>query len=77
MDEKKRSEIELRLAEMLLGFVERATEEHATPGEVEALPDVACVLKDMLVPNESDLTEKVLKGLSETNRQTGLNPIFE
>lgn len=48
MDEKKRSEVELRLTEKLLAFVERATEEHATSEEVEALPDVACVLKDIL-----------------------------
>ncbi len=48
MDEKKRSEIELRLAKALLAFVERATEKHATPEEMAALPGVACVLKDML-----------------------------
>lgn len=48
MDEKKRSEIELRLAEALIAFVERATEGRATPEEMATLPGVACVLKDML-----------------------------
>lgn len=48
MYEKKRGEIELRMAEALLAFVERATEEHATPEEMAALPGVACVLKDVL-----------------------------
>ena len=77
MNEKKRSEIELQLAKALLAFVERATEEHTTPEEIAALPGVACVLKDILVPGEPDLTEKVLTGLSETNRQTGSSPILE
>lgn len=48
MDEKKRGEIELRLAEALIAFVERVTEKHATPEEMAALPGVACELKDML-----------------------------
>lgn len=77
MDKKKRSKIEMRLAEALLSFVERATEEHATPEEMAALPGVACVLKDMLALGESDLAEKVLTGLSETNLQTGSNSILE
>lgn len=48
MNEKKRSEIELRLAEALIAFVERVTEKHATPEEVAALPSIAYVIKDML-----------------------------
>lgn len=45
---KECDELETRLSKALIDFVERATKEHATPEEVEALPGVACVLKDML-----------------------------
>lgn len=60
MDERKRSEIELRLAEALIAFVERVTEKHATPEEMAALPGVACVLKDISssIPEVRTMDEK-------------------
>lgn len=44
----KASDIQKELQESLLTFVKRASEKNATAAEVEALPAVAQVLKEMV-----------------------------
>lgn len=45
----KTSDIQKELQETLLEFVKRASEKGATPGEIAALPEVAWVLKEMVI----------------------------
>lgn len=45
----KTSDIQKELQETLLVFVKRASEKGATPGEIAALPEVARVLKEMVI----------------------------
>lgn len=45
----KTSEIQKELQETLLEFVKRASKKTATAAEVEALPAVAWVLKEMVI----------------------------
>lgn len=47
-DQMKASDIQKELQESLLTFVKRASEKNATAAEVEALPAVAQVLKEMV-----------------------------
>lgn len=50
MRQKETEDMERRLANALIGFVERAAKEGAAPEEVQVLPQAADVLNGLLNP---------------------------